>query len=177
MAIDPVSREIIRLVRSLPDEALLALVATHLGKVSGGVRVSRAVVSAARSRASTGDGSRKLGRKVGRKVAKAKPAAKRSTRGPKRATRSSAGRQELVASVERAVKASEGLSASEVAKAAGVPQSRVTSALKELKLAKRIFQGGDRRFARYAGSASVAESASITARETAVGPILKKKKK
>lgn len=174
MAIDPISREIIRLVRSLPDEALLALVATHLGKVSGGVRVSRAVVTAARSRAVASDGSRKSGRKPTRKVTKAKPASKR---GPKRVTRSSAGRQELIAAVERAIKASNGLSASEIAKAAGVPQARVTSALKELKLAKRIFQGGDRRFARYAGTASVAESASVTARETALGPVLKKKKK
>ena len=69
------------------------------------------------------------------------------------------------------------MSASEVAKSAGVPQSRASSALKELKLAKRIFQGGDRRFARYAGTASGAQAASDGARRNASGPITKGKKK
>ncbi len=81
---------------------------------------------------------------------------------------------ELLGTVERVVKGGSGLSASQIAKAAGVPQTRVTSALKELKLAKRIFQGGDRRFARYAGDPRTAEQSSVTARQTASGPILKK---
>jgi hypothetical protein len=51
----------------------------------------------------------------------------------------------------------------------------VATALKELRTAKRIFQGGDRRFARYAGDAKTAARASVIARTTASGPILKAK--
>jgi len=51
-----------------------------------------------------------------------------------------------------------------------VPQTRVAAALKDLKLAKRICQGGDRRFARYAGDLKTAEQASLSARKNASGP-------
>src|SRR4029078_9021900 len=68
------------------------------------------------------------------------------------------------------VKSGAGLSASDVAKAAAVPQTRAAAALKELKLQKRIFQGGDRRFARYAGDLKTEEQARATARKTATGP-------
>ncbi len=83
----------------------------------------------------------------------------------------------MLDTVERVVKASSGLSASDVARAAGIPQPRAAAALKELKLAQRIFQGGDRRFARYAGDAKVAEQASATARKNAKGPTLPPAKK
>jgi hypothetical protein len=79
--------------------------------------------------------------------------------------------------VERIVKASSGVSASDVAKSAGIPQTRAAAALKELKLEKRIFQGGDRRFARYAGDAKQAELASVTARKNASGPTTNGSKK
>ncbi len=69
------------------------------------------------------------------------------------------------------------MAVSEVARAAGIPPSRATAAIKELKIAKRVFQGGDRRFARYAGDPRSAQAASELARKTASGPILKKKKK
>jgi len=105
------------------------------------------------------------------KAAKAPKAAKAG--GAKRGRGSAAGRMELLSAVERIVKSSGGVSASEVAKSAGVPQSRASSALKELKLAKRVFQGGDRRFARYAGSASSALAASDGARKNASGPLTK----
>ncbi len=52
----------------------------------------------------------------------------------------------------------------------GVPQPKAASALKQLKLAKRIVQGGDRRFARYAGDLKTALAASEQARSTASGP-------
>ena len=74
--------------------------------------------------------------------------------------------------VERIVRAGSGVSASDVARLANIPQTRAAAALKELKLAKRIFQGGDRRFARYAGDSKVAEQASTTARKNAKGPTL-----
>jgi len=67
------------------------------------------------------------------------------------------------------VRGASGLSAREVAKAAGIPQPRAASALKELKKAKRIFQGGERQFARYGATASPAERASLDARKGARG--------
>ena len=63
-----------------------------------------------------------------------------------------------------------------MARLAGIAQTRAAAALKELKLAKRIFQGGDRRFARYAGDAKTAEQASLNARKTASGPSVTAKK-
>ncbi|MBI4952571.1 MAG: hypothetical protein HY908_11105, partial [Myxococcales bacterium] len=87
------------------------------------------------------------------------------------ARRDSAARDKLLDVVEKAVKAAKGMSASEVAKATSTPQARVSTALRELKLAKRIFQGGDRRFARYAGDTKTAVTASETARKTAAGPL------
>ena len=78
----------------------------------------------------------------------------------------------MLDNVERIVRAGGGLSASDVARLASIPQTRAAAALKELKLAKRIFQGGDRRFARYAGDSKVAEQASTTARKSAKGPTL-----
>ena len=78
----------------------------------------------------------------------------------------------MLDSVEQIVKAGSGVSASDVARLAGIPQTRAAAALKELKLAKRIFQGGDRRFARYASDPKTAEQASTTARKNAKGPTL-----
>jgi len=69
------------------------------------------------------------------------------------------------------------VSASDVARAAGIPQTRAAAALKELKISRRIFQGGDRRFARYAGDAKSAEQASLHARKTASGPSVKRRAK
>jgi hypothetical protein len=100
-------------------------------------------------------------------------APKRRPGRPRKTTTTSAQRQETLDKVERIVKGSSGLSASEVAKQAGIPQTRAAAALKELKLAKRIFQGGDRRFARYAGDSKTAEQASIMARKNAAGPTKK----
>jgi hypothetical protein len=76
--------------------------------------------------------------------------------------------------VEKVVKSSDGLAASEIARAVGVEQNRVATVLKELKQEARIFQGGDRRFARYAASQEAAELASVTARQSASGPALKR---
>jgi hypothetical protein len=112
------------------------------------------------------------------KGAKPKRAAKsvKSRTSPSRRTKArSQEREETLNNVERVVKQSAGLSASDVAKSAGIPQPRAAAALKELKLTKRIFQGGDRRFARYAGDLKTAELASETARKTASGPITQKK--
>ncbi len=165
MATDAFSAQIIELVRRMPDEAILELVKNRLGMApfrglgqQGGEPRSRSTHSAA------------AGTKNKRR---ARPATPRG--GPRRATAVSQERKETLDNVERVVKASSGLSASEVAKASGIPQPRAAAALKELKLEKRIFQGGDRRFARYAGDTKVAEAASLAARTTASGPTPVKK--
>ena len=142
-SVDPFSAQIVQFVRQMPAEAILALVRQRLG------------VSPA---AANGKGDL-------RSVASA-PSAVASSRSNGRRTRStSADRTALLATVERVVKAGSGLSASDVAKAAGVAQTRVAAAIRELKQSKRIFQGGDRRFARYAADTSTAKRASLAARK------------
>lgn len=160
--IDAFSAQIVKLVREMPDEAILALVKNQLGAlgVSGarplGGRRGRPARAPAADAAST-------------RGKRATTGAKRRPGRPRRAVVSEE-RREMLEGVERIVKSGGGVSASDVAKAAGIPQTRAAAALKELKLAKRIYQGGDRRFARYAGDARVAEQASMTARKTASGP-------
>lgn len=158
---DAFSAQIVKFVREMPDEALLELVKQKLGVIGA------AVGRAARRSASTVPAST-------RKTKETRPAPREKRRvAPARRPAPSADRQGVLDEVERVVKASQGISASEVAKAANIPQTRAASALKELKLAKRIFQGGDRRFARYAGEAKMAEQASTTARKTAKGPVVR----
>lgn len=166
MATDAFSAQIVELVRRMPDEAILELVKNRLGmapfrdlgqRVRGQARRPAPVVAAEP------------------KSKRAATPAKRRAGRPPQTTSLSQERTETLENVERVVKASAGVSASEVAKAAGIPQPRAAAALKELKLEKRIFQGGDRRFARYAGDAKIAEAASLAARTTASGPTPVKK--
>jgi hypothetical protein len=161
--LDAFSAQIVKFVREMPDEALLELVKQKLGVLGpGGKNHHRMAVQVVPAAIRGGKGSRVEIAKRSRSASRPIPA--------------SAERQELLDSVERVVKAGVGLSASEVARAAGVPQPRAALALKELKLSKRIFQGGDRRFARYAGDAKTAEQASTSARKTAKGPTVPSRK-
>lgn len=155
--LDPFTAKIVEYVRSLPDEALLELVRAHLGS-GGAVQL-----------VSGGTGQKRGG--VKRAVTAAAAPAPKQGRKKTRGKRASAEeRQEILETVEGLVKKSRGVSSSEVAKKAGVPKSRVTAALRELKSARRIFQGGERRFARYAADAKTAKNASLRARKTASGP-------
>lgn len=171
--LDPFSAQIVHLVRTMSDDAILALVRERLGvasdeeSASGRDAAARRFLGTARRQASARAAL----------VGKRKPArgAKSARRAPGAPKRVSPERAKVLASVERAVKAAKGLSASQVARATGIGQVRVATALRELKLAKRIYQGGDRRFARYAGDPRIAEAASVEARRTAPGPILKKR--
>lgn len=166
---DAFSAQIVELVRKMPDEAILELVKHQLGAL--GVSPLRRLAPASGRRART--------TRVAESATKAKRAAasaKRRPGRPRKAAAVSEERQETLDNVERVVKASSGVSASDVAKSAGIPQTRAAAALKELKIAKRIFQGGDRRFARYAGDAKAAELASVNARKNASGPASSAKK-
>ncbi len=204
--VDAFTSQLVDFVRRMPDDALLALVRAQLGAAVGaaaslpqvGAQVTSAAVESSPVRAvvrplaapvarpaprGATKGTKHAGKRAAARPARAAapargaaPARKGATKKAGRGRGSAAGRQELLSSVERIVKSSAGVSASEVAKSAGVPQSRASSALKELKLAKRIFQGGDRRFARYAGDGKSAQSASDNARKSASGPVAKKKR-
>ncbi len=161
--LDPFTSQIVEYVRNMPDEALLELVRAHLGgsgvvqlPSSGGPVRTRAKARVASSPAPTKRAS-----------ATRKPAKRKG----KRAT--SAQRQQPLDTVEKLVKKSKGMSASDVAKKANAPQTRVASALRELKANKKIYQGGERRFARYAGDVQTANKASVRARKTASGPVRK----
>ncbi|MBI4705078.1 MAG: hypothetical protein HY744_28560 [Deltaproteobacteria bacterium] len=169
--LDPFSAQIVKLVRTMPDEALLALVRQQLDAASASVpAVGPAVPAGGAVKRPWQRRAAKRGRGV---VAAVRPVAKKSAavnKAARAAKRTTAGRQELLEAVERAVKQAKGVSASEIARATRVAQTRVASALRELKSARRIFQGGDRRFARYAADAKTAQYASLTARKTASGP-------
>lgn len=178
MANDPFEQQIVDLVRKMPDAAILALVKDRLGSVAGAAGIAAPVVAPAAATKRRGRPARAAApAPAAAPAAPAAPAAKRGAAPtkrkpgrPKKTAALSAERQETLNAVERIVKASAGVSASDVARQAGIPQTRAAAALKELKLAKRIFQGGDRRFARYAGDAKTAEQASVNARKTASGP-------
>lgn len=171
MATDAFSQQIVNLVRKMPDEAILALVKNQLGAVTGETSLVSPAPRRSRTRARAGA----VQSKPSSVAAKRGAAPKRRPGRPRKSPAASAERQETLETVERIVKASSGLSASEVAKQAGIPQTRAAAALKELKLEKRIFQGGDRRFARYAGDPKTAEQASANARKNASGPTPAKK--
>ena len=171
MATDAFSAQIVELVRRMPDEAILELVKNRLGMAPFSAFVP--VIPAPRGRrAQPARAAEVEPEETKNKRAGAPNKVKMAKR---RATTVSEDRKGTLESVERIVKASTGLSASEVARATGIPQPRAAAALKELKLEKRIFQGGDRRFARYAGDAKVAEGASLAARTSAAGPNVLKK--
>jgi len=179
MANDAFEQQIVDLVRKMPDAAIIALVKDRLGSVigAGAAVAAPALVPAAATKRRGRPARTAAPAAAPAAAAPAAPAAKRGAAPakrkpgrPKKTAALSAERQEVLNSVERIVKSGNGVSASDVARQAGIPQTRAAAALKELKLAKRIFQGGDRRFARYAGEAKTAEQASVNARKTASGP-------
>jgi len=179
MATNAFEQQIVELVRKMPDQAILALVKDRLGAVAGAAESAAAPLVAVAATRRRGRPARAAApapvatpaalAQAPAKRAAAAPAKRKPGR-PKKTAALSAERQEVLNSVERIVKSSNGVSASDVARQAGIPQTRAAAALKELKLAKRIFQGGDRRFARYAADAKTAEQASLNARKTASGP-------
>lgn len=171
MATDAFSAQIVALVRRMPDEAILELVKNRLGVAP----FSTFVPVIPDTRGPRARPTRAVAVEPAEPKSKRAGAPNRAKTPRRRATTVPEDRKETLESVERIVKASAGLSASEVARAAGIPQPRAAAGLKELKLEKRIFQGGDRRFARYAGDAKIAEAASLAARTSAAGPSVLKK--
>lgn len=60
-----------------------------------------------------------------------------------------------------------GLSTSELAESTGIEKGRIAAAIRKLKESGAIFQGGERRFARYGKSPAHAEQASLKAKQDA----------
>jgi len=191
---DAFTAQIVQLVREMPDDAILALVRNQLGSFTA-VATARTVAPSAAPRTPKARKVKITRAKAPKRAsvkaaiaqvsvaapapakakAKAKSKKKVQTRKLKASKRAGgSAKLDALSLVEKIVKSSNGLAASQVAKAAGVPQSRAAAALKELKLGRRIFQGGDRRFARYAGDPRTAEAASMHARRTASGPAIEK---
>ena len=180
---DAFSAQIVDLVRNMPDEAILALIKNQLGSVTSVSVLSTTTPARRRGRPPRAAGPMVIAAtpstaaKVGPAKRARKDRAKAARPGrPRKTAALSAERQETLNAVEKIVKGGSGVSASDVARLAGIPQTRAAAALKELKLAKRIFQGGDRRFARYGGDPKTAEQASLSARKTASGPSVAPKK-
>lgn len=63
-----------------------------------------------------------------------------------------------------AFKSGDGRSSSDVAEELGCKQSKVALVIKKLKSEKKLFQGGQRRFARYATTQLAADEASVASR-------------
>lgn len=188
--LDSFSAQIVSYVRTtMSDEAILELVKNKLGTDDGGVSSSpaarpgrpprAAAAPAAPTNGRRGGRRKKAGRKAKARTAAApRPAASKKAAAPRSTGRKKAGRRRTgggnrdkeMDAVERLVKSSKGLSASEISSRTKIPQSRVSAHVRALKGDKRIFQGGDRRFARYAGDQKSAEQASMDARQNAAGP-------
>ena len=100
--------------------------------------------------------SKRATKKVAKKKAARKPRAPRAT---------SAARQKNVAAVAKYIKSSKGVALADVVAATKLTKPQAAGAIRELKQAGKVYQGGDRRFARYASSKKAAEKASLAARK------------
>lgn len=135
--LDPFARQLVDMIRNMPDEAILELVRTHLGV------------------GSTAAGTTTTTAPAGRAAAPKKRRRKRRTRGDRAA---------LLDRVEAFVHDSKGVGLSDVAQGLGESKSRIQSALRDLKKAGRVAAAGDRRFSRYAADVKTARAASKRAR-------------
>ncbi len=168
--LDPFTAQIVKLVRNMPDDAILELVRNQLGAEHGVATLTVATPAAPTPTKRRRRSKKTVKAKVVAKVAAASKKSTRKKRAPAKKRATSEARQKLLSTVERVIKSSKGLSASEISKRSRLPQTRVAAAVRELKSSRRIFQGGDRRFARYAGDVRTAQAASVNARKSASGP-------
>jgi hypothetical protein len=136
---------LVRFVREMSDGEILELVRNQLNGVEAGPSARRATRVAVAAAAAP---SRRRGRRTrGARISKGSPQ-----------------HEALLSKVEKTIVGSKGLSVSQVAKATSLPKLRVASVIRELKGSKRIFQAGERRFARYGKTKQIAQKASSAAR-------------
>lgn len=134
-------------------------------KAKAAPRAARAAASAPAEAAAPAPAGKAKAKTKTKAKAKVKPARRK-----KSAARAGGNREQEMETIEKTIKGSKGMSASEISEKTKIPQSRVSAHVRVLKGDKRIFQGGDRRFARYAGDQKTAEQASEEARKNASGP-------
>lgn len=139
---DAFAKQLVDMVRQLPDDAILDLVKNHLDGVGAPEPSPRSSQS--------------------RTPQAPAPTKSRRTRGKRR---SSASRAKLEQAVLAFVHDSDGVAVSEVAAAVGAPKTRVAPVLRTLRDAGTIHQAGDRRFARYGKTKAIAKAASNRARK------------
>ena len=72
--------------------------------------------------------------------------------------------EQQVAAVMATVQSNKGVGGTAIAEATSLPRSHVMRALTHLREQGQVFQGGERKFARYATSQEAADDASIAAR-------------
>lgn len=160
--IDSFSAQLVAMVRNMPDEAILELVLHKLTADEGPAPKAAARPAAPAARKASPP-AKKAKKKVARRST-AKPASQPKPAAPAAAKAGDQSKDALIAAVEKTIKKSNGLGLAAVSAAVGQPKARVSSAIRELKDQKKIFQAGDRRFARYAGDVKTAKAATIRAR-------------
>jgi biotin operon repressor len=141
------AKQLVTMVRQMPDEPILQLVRNHLA--GGGDLES--------------SGWSGTGRAVETSAPATKPKAERTK---KAGRRSVADRAKLEQSVLATIVASTGVSLGDVAAKLGAPKSRVAAAIRALKESGKIKQGGERRLARYAKTQAAATKASRAAQRS-----------
>ena len=153
------------LIRRMPDDALLELVGAKLDQ-GGFVSASQG------GRRTSASGASGLEASVPRRGPGRPPkagGAVKAGRGGARKRMPSAEKEALLSRVEEFVKSSSGVGVRDVVQELRIPKPQAAAALKQLKTEKRIFQGGDRRFARYGGTKEAALQASDAARTSGGG--------
>lgn len=161
MPLDAFTQQLVTFVRRMPDDALLELVRRQLRGDGRNAAAAAPAIRPTAAKALAGGAPKPAKRKPAVSSAPAKKPAAAPAGVKTRATR--AEREQIRGTVEQAIKASNGLGLGEIAKTTGVSKPRVKAALLELRAAKRIYQAGDRKFARYAGTAKAAKEAAKAA--------------
>jgi hypothetical protein len=149
----PFAKQLVTMVRQMPDEAVLELVRNHL--TNGGELNASGWSGNGRS---TGSGWTGTGR-----ATSSKP---KAARAEKTGRRSAADRAKLEQSVLATILASTGVSLGDVAAKLGAPKPQLAATIRALKAEGKIKQGGERRLARYAKTQAAADKASRAAQRS-----------
>ena len=144
-----IQQKVVDMVRGMPDDELFALVRGEI--LGGGGKVAK---SSGFTHPLAGTPSAPAA-KLPAKSKPGKAKSKRKSHGVRGQKRDG-----FLAAVEAVVKAGKGMSASQITAKVKAPQPRVAAVLRDLKLAGRICQGGERRFARYAADQKTADAKS-----------------
>jgi biotin operon repressor len=160
--LSPFAKQLVAMVRQMPDEAVLELVRNHLA--GGGELVASGWTGTGRAGdEDEGGGWSSNGSAIRERPASSKPKVGRAKKAP-RAT--AADRAKLEQSVLATILASTGVSLGDVAAKLGAAKPQVAAAIRALKASGKIKQAGERRLARYAKTQTAANKASRAAQRS-----------